>query len=238
MALLNVHELSVAYGGRKVVDAVSFTLERGDVLAIVGPNGAGKSTLMQAILGLIPYEGRVHWHEDVKIGYVPQYFDFDRTFPMTVVEFFALKSSGKQGAREAKRMLSEVHAAHLLEKQLGELSGGELQRVFIAYALSGDPEVLFFDEPSSGIDVTGEETIYALIDELSQKKGLTIVLISHDLDIVYEHASSVLCLNRKMVCNGVPHEALTAETIDRLYGKHAGVFGHEDHRKHQNHHHA
>ncbi|MEI7741946.1 MAG: metal ABC transporter ATP-binding protein [bacterium] len=226
-SLLNAHDITVKYGGHLVVDHVSFELNRGEVMAIVGPNGAGKSTLMKAVLGLIPCEGRVHWHEDVRIGYVPQHLNFDRDFPITVEELFALKITTKHVQRETKRLLEEVHAGHLAGKLLGSLSGGEMQRVFIAYALANDPEILFFDEPSSGIDVTGEETIYALIHELSEAKKLTIVLISHDLDIVYEHATSVLCLNRRMVCHGVPRVALSASNIDKLYGKHTGVYGHE-----------
>lgn len=229
MALLNAHDVTVKIAGHTIVEGVSFALERGEVMAIVGPNGAGKSTLMKAILGLIPSEGRIHWHEDAKLGYVPQRLSFDRDFPITVEELFALKLPGKRVKHEAKKLLEEVHGGHLAEKLLGDLSGGELQRVFIAYALAGNPDILFLDEPSSGIDVSGEETIYTLIHELSQKKHLTIVLISHDIDVVYKHATNVLCLNRKMICHGVPRTALSNETLDTLYGKHTGVYGHEHH---------
>jgi zinc transport system ATP-binding protein len=233
MALLNVHDLSVVIGDHHLVDHVSFELERGDVLAIVGPNGAGKSTLMKAVLGLMPSEGRIHWHEEVKIGYVPQSLSFDRDFPITVEEFFALKLPAKNLHKETKRLLTEVHAAQLSGKLLGGLSGGELQRVFIAYALAGNPDILFFDEPSSGIDVSGEETVYTLIHELAHVKKMTIVLISHDLDVVYEHATTVLCLNRKMICQGAPRVALSATNMDAMYGKHAGVYGHEHTHKHE-----
>lgn len=235
MKLLEVRDVTVVLGGRPVVEGVSFEVDQGDVLAIVGPNGSGKSTLMRAILGLVEYSGEVLWHGECKVGYVPQHFTFDRSFPVTVFEFLLMKmprvslwQPSKRARHEITATLKEVRADQLIDKMLGNLSGGELQRVLIAGALINKPTMLCLDEPSSGIDIGGEETVYTLIHELIRSKGLTIMLISHDLDIVYQHASSVLCLNRKLICSGIPREALSAGTLEKLYGHHAGRYEHAE----------
>jgi len=235
MSLLSVHNLSVKFGNVTAIQNISFEVNRGEVLAIVGPNGSGKSTLMKALLNLIPYTGQVHWHEPLgKVSYVPQHLLFDRTIPLTVREFLGLGNSGtllslrNAGLNKVNHSyIKDTKIEKLLDSKIGDLSGGELQRVFIAYALISEPKVLFLDEPSSGIDIGGEETVYTLIHDLSVKRGMTIVLISHDLDIVYEHANQVLCLNRRLVCRGVPHEALTKGTLEKLYGQHTGTYEHE-----------
>lgn len=232
MPLLTVKNLTVAFGDRTVVDRVSFSMERGDIFAVIGPNGSGKTTLLKAILGLVPSTGEVKWKKRVRIGYVPQYFDFDRTFPITVRELFLLRLHhgfwiGRgETTEEIVMALHRVRAETLIDKRIGNLSGGELQRVLIAYSLIGKPDILFFDEPSSGIDVGGEETVYNLIHHLAHESGLTVFLISHDLDVVYRHATQVVCINRQMVCHGVPHEVLTGDVLGKLYGKYVGAYEH------------
>lgn len=232
MLLLQVKNLTVTLGEHTIVDRVSFSMERGSVLAVVGPNGSGKTTLLKAILGLVSSEGVVEWEKKVVVGYVPQRFDFDRTFPLTVRELFLLRLAhgfwfrGESASLEIATALRTVGAGSLIDKRIGNLSGGELQRVLIAYSLIGRPDILFFDEPSTGIDVFGEETVYHLIHQLVEEKGLTVFLISHDLDIVYQHATEVLCLNRKMMCHGIPREVLTGEMLEKLYGHHTGAYAH------------
>lgn len=231
-ALLEVHDLSVTFGVHKVVESVSFDLHRGDILAVIGPNGSGKTTLLKAILGLVEYEGQVHWHEKVRIGYVPQKLEFDRTFPITVREAFLLRVKNgfwfgrNKNNKQIRAALKQVGAENLIDERLGELSGGQLQRVLIAYSLIGKPDVLFFDEPSTGIDIGGEETVYNLIHKLAHESELTVFLISHDLDVVYRHATEVLCINKKMVCNGLPREVLTGDVLEKLYGKLASTYEH------------
>ncbi|MFH0928263.1 MAG: ATP-binding cassette domain-containing protein, partial [bacterium] len=155
------------------------------------------------------------------------------TFPLTVLEFMTLKIQrssfwmpSRHHLEQARGFLREVGALELAEKRLGELSGGELQRVLIAAALANNPNILFLDEPSSGIDIGGEETVYSLIHHLAHEKGITILLISHDLDIVYHHANQVLCLNQRLICTGTPKEVLNSDTLRELYGEHVGVFEH------------
>jgi len=224
--LLTVLHLSVQLGNNVIVNDVSFNVAEGSILAVVGPNGAGKTTLMRAVLGLIPYEGNVEWHEPAALGFVPQRLDFDRTMPVTVTEFFraGLKTGGVATA------LTRIGAAHLLKSRMGDLSGGELQRVLLAFALSGKPKMLFLDEPASGIDVGGGETIYSLIHDLAEAGRITVFLISHDLDVVFKYADEVICLNKTMLCRGVPNKVLTSGALQQMYGEHVSHFSHGHHK--------
>ena len=240
--ILNVQNLEVSFDGNHVLKNLDFSVNKGDVLAIVGPNGAGKSVLFRALLGLIPYSGKMEWAKDLKISYVPQKFSIDRELPLSTEEFLkfkkkshseiinALKSVGigSEHKNDPERHLHHIKE-HILNQRLGWLSGGQLQRVLIAWALLDNPHVLLFDEPTAGIDVGGEETIYNLLKKLHEKNDLTILLISHDLNIVYKYASSVLCINKDMICHGIPAEVLDPRSLAQLYGGEAGFYKHDNH---------
>ncbi len=215
-----------------ILQDISISLEPGQILAVVGPNGAGKTTLMKALLGLIPHTGSVVWTRGTRVGYVPQKVLISRSLPLTVSEFFSLKSKNSfwsSNTQTLSQWVERVGAQKLLKKRLADLSGGELQRVLIAYALLGDADVLCLDEPSAGIDVGGGETVYGLLSELSDEHRRTIILISHDLDVVFRYADQVLCIDKRMICTGRPASVLTAETLERMYGHHAGLYSHHDH---------
>jgi zinc transport system ATP-binding protein len=243
MTFLRVHDISVRYGERVILDRVSFTVERGDVVAVIGPNGSGKTTLVRAILGLTSVAGEILWEQKPSIGYVPQYVDFDRSFPLTVEELLLLRLPGHlfwrhdETAHDAvMHILHDVGAEKLIEKPIGLLSGGELQRVLIANALLPNPSLLVLDEPSSGIDIEGEETIYSLIHRLAEERGMTVLLVSHDLDIVFRYASKVVCVNRRLICQGVPAKVLTAEMISKAYATPARYKHGKDTAAHSHHH--
>lgn len=219
--ILSVKNLSVTQDSTEILKNISFDIQKGDILAIIGPNGSGKTTLMKAILGLIPYTGKVTILKKPvsfilkKIAYVPQRFSFDRSFPLTVYEFLSLKAKKK----EIIDALSQVGASSFFEKQIGTLSGGQLQRVLIAQALLKNPEILFLDEPTSGIDISGETSFYELIKELNKKNNLTIVFISHEINMVYKFATNIICVNKDLVCFGKPKEAVTKKILNKLYGE-------------------
>ncbi len=223
-SFLEVKKLHVVLGGEVIVDHVSFEVEKGEAVAIIGPNGAGKTTLFRAILGLVPYVGEIKWHETPRIGYVPQRLQFDRTFPISVLEFFLLKTSPKEfWSKSAStydrilKVLEELGMADKINHSLGALSSGEFQRVLIAYALFEDPNLLLFDEPTAGIDIGAEQTIYSLINRIAKSRELTVLMISHDLNVIYQFADKVICLNRTMTCYGVPREVLTPQQLAILY---------------------
>ena len=233
--ILKVENLSVEFDGNKIIQDLSFEVDQGGIVAVIGPNGAGKTVLFRALLGLIPYSGKINWRTGqagAKIGYVPQRFIVERDLPLTVKEFLSyLPSNFRRKTWEGENKIAKalelvgLHA-HLLNVPLGVLSGGELQKVLIAFALLGNPEILLFDEPTTGIDIGGEETIYNLLRKLKNEHGLTIIFISHDIHVVYQYAGNVLCLNKKKICFGPPHEALSAEELRKLYGAEVGIYPH------------
>ncbi|MGE0713384.1 MAG: metal ABC transporter ATP-binding protein [Planctomycetota bacterium] len=228
--LLEVSDLTVTLGGRCVVDGLSFTVQRGEILTILGPNGAGKTVLLRALLGSVPYAGSVTWAPGVRFGYVPQRVPYFRDTPLTVAEFFALKRVTRVEDREAvaRALLAEVALdAAVLDRGIGELSSGQFQRVLIAWALLGDPDVLLFDEPTTGVDVGAEESVYRLLARLHQERGLTMLLVTHDLSLVYSLSTSVLCINRRRLCAGPPRQVLTPESLHELYGAEVKVYPHE-----------
>jgi zinc transport system ATP-binding protein len=228
--------VSVNLGGVPILDGVTATVPRGGRTAIVGPNGAGKTTLLLALLGEIPYQGHIHiaHHangERLRIGYVPQRLTFDRGIPITVSEFLAIGIQRRPlwfGVRHAlhKRtldLLAAVKVAHLAERKLGVLSGGEIQRVLLTLALQQEPELLVLDEPAAGVDFQGGNLFCELLNELCQDKGLTQLMVSHDLATVTHHATHVICLNRKVAAVGPPREVLTNETLTAIFGLHRGL---------------
>lgn len=233
--ILKVSNLKVSFDGFTILDDINFEVAKGEALAIIGPNGAGKSILFKALLGFLPYEGKIEWAPGVKISYVPQKLEIERSLPLTVREFLGFKTENE---RELTRVLEAVGIKansenehhlehHLLHRRLGLISGGEFQRIMIAWALIDKPNILLFDEPTSGIDVGGEQTIYNLLVKLQKETGLTILIVSHDLNIVYKYANNVLCLNKERVCFGKPDLVLKPEDLRSLYGGEAEFFKHE-----------
>ena len=221
--------LSVMLDGRQVLRNISFTLNQGEALAIVGPNGAGKTVLFRALLGSVPYTGDIQWKDGIKIGYVPQRFALDKNIPLTVQEFFLLKAPRFwfPPCGFMRHVSHELSAGSLtrtiLRQQLSELSGGELQRVLISWAMVGHPSVLLFDEPTAGIDVGAEESTYDLIRRLRRERHTACVLISHDLHVVSTYADHVLSINREMIEYGSPEEVLSRRGLAKLYGTGGGV---------------
>ncbi len=226
--ILNVRDLSVCFDKKEeILKNISFSVNDGDFLAIVGPNGAGKTVLFRALMDFIPYDGEIKWRAGVKIGYVPQKLMEKAELPLTVKEFFTLKSKNlffedKQIVNSIVHELKSVNLdTNILDRQLVNLSRGQLQRVLISWAILGHPQILLFDEPTAGIDIAGEESVYNMLHKLQDERGITIIMISHDLNVVYRYANNVLCLNKERLCYGAPEQALTSEQIKQLYGESA-----------------
>jgi zinc transport system ATP-binding protein len=231
--ILSVENLTVEFGGQTVLDNVSFEVKKGEIFVIIGPNGAGKTVLFRALLGLIPYRGEIKWEENIRIGYVPQRFNIAKDFPLTVGEFLQL-SPPENKLAELFRILEfvgfkgdEHHLEqHILNQKIGALSSGELQRVLIAAALLDKPQVLLFDEPTSGVDIVSEEIIYGRLKDTNKKENLTLLLISHDLSVVHRWAKNVLCLNRKVLGIHPPHKIIESDILNELYGREKAFYKH------------
>ncbi len=229
---LHVHNVSVRFSEASVLEDVSVDLAPGRFLAIVGPNGGGKSTLMRVALGLVrPQRGHAAlFGEDAGarpdlIGYVPQLKTFDRTFPATAAELVVTGLSrrwpwriGQHTRSLAADALAEVGARHLLDRPLPRLSGGELQRTFLARALIRRPQLVLLDEPAAGVDFLAEHDLYDLLERYQAESGAAVAMITHDLAAARYHADDVLVLNRRVHGLGPPAEILTEECLKTAFG--------------------
>ncbi len=240
--ILKAEHVTVKYGNTVALYDVSFSLEKGTLAVIIGPNGAGKSTLIKAILNLVPFTGKIEIfgkpfpklskEEQLKIGYVPQRFNFSKNLPITVREMLELSLakaplSKPEKEKRIKTFLKMSHLEKFENSMIGGLSGGQMQRVLIARALTFLPEIIFMDEPLAGIDIAGEKTFYEFMDTIHQEYGITIILVSHDVTALDKFADVVLCLNKRLVCYGNSKEVLTEENFHTLYGSDAGAFRHK-----------
>ena len=239
--VLTIRGLTVRMDGSEILSGVDADIRSGEVTALIGPNGAGKTTLLRAILGQVPYTGEIRFRRsrdhDVaapRIGYVPQRLSFDRETPLTVLDFFALSAqrrpvflgASRAARRSARESLERTGTVHLLDHPLGRLSGGELQRILFALALRDAPDILLLDEPVSGVDVAGGEQFCEFLSDVHRGARFSLLLVSHDLSVVTRHADRVICLNRRIVCQGATTEVLTAENLATMYGSEARLFRH------------
>lgn len=242
-SVIAINELWFSYNGEPVLEDITLAVERGEFLGLIGPNAGGKSTLLKLLLGLLtPSRGSIEvlgttpMEARGRIGYVPQYAMFDRNFPISVEETVMLGRLGltrtlggfsREDQARAREALDAVEIAHLHNRGLHELSGGQLQRVMIARALACDPEILLLDEPTANIDMRAEEDIFALLKSYNSR--MTIIVVSHDIAFISTYVSLVACLNHKLMC----HQAgpLESSLIEELYGQpmhrvHHGEHGH------------
>jgi len=226
---LEVSNLSVQFRDKRVLADLSFNLRRGDALAIFGPNGSGKTVLLKALIGSLSFSGTVRWAADTRLGYVPQKLDLERDIPITGIDFL------RAHLAVAYKPVSSISAAlnsvgiptEVAEQPIGILSGGQFQRLLIAFALVGEPNVLLLDEPTAGVDEAGQEQLNELVQRLQHDRGLTVIFISHELSVVYQYANNVLCLGRAHPCFGSPRTILTHELLTELYGSEPSYHIHE-----------
>jgi len=223
--ILRVQDLIVEVDHRIVIEHLSFTVKRGDIITILGPNGAGKTVLLRCLLGLLPYTGEIRWEEGIKIGYVPQRLPFIKDIPLSVMDFFALKQASERDVQKIMQVVG--FSEELLGRKIGDLSSGQFQRILIAWSLIGSPDVLLFDEPTTGIDISGEETIYNFLAKLREERHLTMLLVTHELNVVYQFSTQVICLRKQAVCYGPPREVLTTESLQNLYGGDVKYYQHK-----------
>ncbi len=230
---VEITNLSVWLGDHRALEDVSFTVEPGDFVTILGPNGSGKTTILKSILGLITdYEGEIKiFGNDIRksspgeIGYVPQLKTLNREFPATTCDLVASALNRSWPGRLSRKdhdkvngLLQQVSADHLCHKQLGHLSGGEIQRVYLARAIVRNPRLLLLDEPATGIDRVGEDDMYTVLEEYHSRVNVTILMVTHDLMAARHHATKALLINRRMISYGAPDAALADDNLRAAFG--------------------
>lgn len=222
MNLITVTNVSIAYGANTVLRNVDLSLASGEIVTIVGPNGSGKTSLLRAIIGAaVPVQGAVEIRPDVKLGYVPQRLHIDPTLPITVDRFMRLTERvTRQQCRDA---LETAGVPDLLEQQMSQLSGGQLQRILLARALLNTPDVLLLDEATQGLDQPGSAAFYRQIEAVRAQTGCAVLMISHDLHVVMSASDRVICLNGHVCCEGTPAVVASAPEYRALFG--AGTQG-------------
>ena len=229
--MIQVNDLIKSFDGFKALDGLNITVPTGAVYGLVGPNGAGKSTLFRTILGQLPHAGTIDFQQAggrrtrPLIGYVPQSPSFDRGDPVSVLDLFVsaidawpvfLPAPKKVRARVAA-CLERVHAESLIDKRIGSLSGGELQRVLLAMALEPVPHILILDEPLSGVDIEGEKQLLDMLDEVRRSYDLSILLSTHDFATLEEYADKVILLQSGVLKAGTPAEVLSSPEFQEVF---------------------
>ncbi len=233
--LISVADVSYQQNGRSILEHISFTLKRGEITTIIGPNGAGKSTLISIISGLLDgFSGDVKRHQSLKIGYLPQKIHLNPLMPLTVQCFLALPK--KQSKKDILQALKQTHIEYLATRSIHDLSAGELQRVLLARTTLGKPDLLILDEPTAGVDITGEAEMYELIGALKNKLNCAVLLVSHELHLVMSQTDQVLCLNKHLCCSGQPELVQQHPEYLALFGQQASdalaVYRHHHNHQH------
>ncbi len=230
--LLQAADIAVTLDGRSVLHGITLAVQAGEIISIVGPNGAGKTTLLRALLGLTDLSaGRVTRAADLRIGYVPQKLNLDPLLPITAGRFLALWGDFIQA-------VASTGAEHLLNTPLAKLSGGELQRVLLARALIGQPQLLVLDEPAQALDLAGQRELYDTLAKVRDITGCAVLLVSHDLTLVMRKTDRVICLHGHICCQGKPEDVSRDPAYAALFGPHDTSFAvYHHHHDHDHHHH-
>jgi len=221
VALVELSGLDVTLGRTRVLSGVDFSILPGEIVTIVGPNGSGKSTLLRAIIGAIrPSAGTIRHKPGLRLGYAPQRLHIDPTLPLTVRRFLGLPKRVTDAA--ACKALDEAGAGDLRARQMSDLSGGQFQRVLLARALLGKPELLLLDEPTQGLDQPGSAAFYRLIADVRRRYGCAVLMVSHELHVVMAASDRVICLNGHVCCEGAPEHVASAPEYRALFGTGTG----------------
>lgn len=244
--LVQLRNVGVKLGDTRVLSEVNADLAQGEITALIGLNGSGKTTLLRAILKEVPYTGSITFrcgHDHSRpapqhVGYVPQKLSLDANLPLTVLDFLALALQrwpiflgiSPKVRQRVEGMLTRVWSPHLIDRPVAKISGGELQKVLLALAMEPNPELLLLDEPAAGVDFESQAKFYDLIAQMNRETKVTILLVSHELNVVPRFAHHVLCLkDGRVACQGPPREVTTPEVLAKIFGPQSAVYEHHHH---------
>jgi zinc transport system ATP-binding protein len=217
--LVSCKAITCKKGNQTILKDINLDIHRGDVVTIIGPNGGGKTTLAKIIAGVEKeYKGTVTRSGDIQIGYMPQKINFNPLIPITVKDFLALNFESKDHfAEKAQSIIKRNKIHNILNRQLHDVSGGELQRIMLSIALLKDPDLLVLDEPTQALDITGQYAFYSFIEEIKKNESKTMIIISHDLHTVMRATDKVICLNKIICCSGVPEYVKGSSAYKKLF---------------------
>nr|WP_226999928.1 zinc ABC transporter ATP-binding protein ZnuC [Microbulbifer aggregans] len=229
---MTAENLSLEVAGRTLLQDISLQLRPREIVTVIGPNGAGKTTLLRLLLGLSrPTAGSIRRRPGLRLGYMPQRMQVDSSMPMSVERFLELGQPGISRA-EADAALARVRAEKLRRASLADLSGGEMQRVLLARAASRKPQLMVLDEPTQGVDVSGQAEVYQLIAALRDELGCGVLLVSHDLHMVMAATDHVLCINQHICCHGHPEQVSRDPAYLELFGDKLAPYTHQHNHAH------
>ena len=233
--LLHARDISYSIGSKLILDRIDFDLKRSEITTIIGPNGAGKSTLANIVTGLVSnYQGDIERVNELRVGYLPQKVYVNRLMPLSVERLMQLTQ--KVSESELEQALAQTGVGYLKNRQVRSLSEGELKRVLLARTTLGQPDLIVLDEPTAGVDITGEIKMYELIGELRGRLNCAVLLVSHDLHLVMSKTDQVLCLNQHLCCSGIPESVSQHPEYLALFGQHAAesiaIYAHHHDHEH------
>jgi zinc transport system ATP-binding protein len=235
--LILCKNVSCRKGNQAILENINLDICAGDVITIIGPNGGGKTTLAKIITGIEKqYKGIVSRASGIKIGYMPQKITFNPLIPITVKDFLLLNSNSEDYSTEkANEIIDRNKIRRIMNRQLHDVSGGELQRIMLTIALAKDPDLLVLDEPTQALDVNGQYAFYSFIEEIKTNENKTIIIISHDLHTVMRATDKVICLNKVICCSGVPEYVKTSSAYKKLFfansDENIAYYTHKDRKK-------
>ncbi len=216
--LIHCHKLSYSQGSNKILDNITLEVLPRSIVTIIGPNGGGKTTLIKILLGILkPTMGEIHRKKNIKIGYMPQKIIFNKQLPLTVRNFLFLNYNIDYSNVDIFKIISDTSLTHIIDQQVHDISGGELQRLMLAKALLHNPELMILDEPLQGLDIKGQNDFYLLLEKIRLEQKISMVMVSHDLYTVIKSTNHVICLNKHICCQGLP-KTIQKQSYDNLFG--------------------
>jgi zinc transport system ATP-binding protein len=219
--IAKLENISLTLNAQKILSGINLELQKGKITTLIGPNGGGKTSIARILLGILkPSSGKVQKKRSLKIGYMPQKIEIDQTIPMTAKDFIQLSTRKTKFDEALKDLASRLNVTKILNRQIHDLSGGQMQKILFLRALTNNPELLVLDEPTQYMDISGTQDFYQIIDEVRKLSNSSILLISHDLHAVMQKTDIVFCVNHHVCCHGSP------ESVNK-HPEYLSLFGHK-----------
>lgn len=234
MLIANLENIGLKIDGQQIIDKVSLKLNKGEITTLIGPNGGGKTSIARILLGVLkPTSGTIKKNSTIKIGYMPQKISIDKTIPLRVADFLTLSTHKIIFDDYIKSLISRLKLDALLQKQVHDLSGGQMQKVLFLRSIINKPDLLVLDEPTQYMDIAATEEFYQILDEIRKAQNCAILLVSHDLHMVMQKTDVVFCVNHHICCHGAPEDINQHPEYLSLFGNRSGIAVYQHHHDHK-----